>query len=82
MSVQAHPQKAKPEKPKPITILVNNKTVNLSDRHTTGAEIKEAAGIPSDFKLYGPKGDEISNDQEINAHPNERFTAISGQDVS
>jgi hypothetical protein len=67
---------------KSLTILVNNKPVDLPDRDTSGEEIKLAAGIPPDFKLYGPKGDEIPNEKAIRVHPNEKFTAISGQDVS
>jgi hypothetical protein len=82
VSVQSQPAKARLEEPKPVKIRVNNKTVELPDRHTTGAEIKQAAGIPLDFKLYGPKGDEITNEQELEVHRNEKFTAISGQDVS
>ncbi len=71
-----------PKKPKSVTVRVNNKAVELPDRHTTGAEIKRAAGIPLEFKLYGPKGEEIANEWELVVHPNEKFTAISGQDVS
>lgn len=69
-------------KPKTITIFVNNNPVTLPDRETNGAEIKEAAGIPLEFKLYGPKGQEVTNEKPIRVHRNERFTAISGQDVS
>lgn len=82
MPVQSHPPEVRPDKPKPVKIRVNNKPVELPDRNTTGAQIKQAAGIPLDFKLYGPKGDEIKNEQELEVHPNEKFTAISGQDVS
>jgi hypothetical protein len=82
MSVQPQPLEPTAKKPNPVTIFVNNKEVELPDRHVTGAEIKHAAGIPLDFKLYGPKGDEIANEQRIEAHPKEKFTAISGQDVS
>jgi len=69
-------------KTKTVTILVNNREVEIAGKETTGAVIKEAAGIPLDFKLYDPHGDEIANDQPIKIHQNERFTAISGQDVS
>lgn len=75
---------AKTEKPKPkvVTITVNNREVELPEKDATGLEIKNAAGIPSDFHLYDPHGKEVGNDEKIKIHNNERFTAISGQDVS
>ena len=69
-------------KPKTITIFVNNNPVTLPDREATGAEIKQAAGLPLEFKLYDHKGQEIDNETSIRVHPKEKFTAISGQDVS
>ncbi len=69
-------------KPKTVTIIVNNSEVTLPDREVTGAEIKQAAGLPLEFKLYSRKGEEIANDVTIRIHPHEKFTAISGQDVS
>ena len=69
-------------KQKTIEILVNNSPVSVPDREDTGAEIKEAAGLPLDFTLYDPKGRAIENEEEIKVHRNERFIAISGQDVS
>jgi hypothetical protein len=69
-------------KPKPVTVFVNNRPIKLADRDTTGAEIKKAADVPLDFKLYGPQGDEIEDDEAIRVHARERFIAISGQDVS
>ena len=78
-----HPEQAKDEKkPKPVTISVNNQAVELPNRETTGEEIKNRAGVPPEFKLYNAKGEEIGNDEAIKVHPNEKFTAISGQDVS
>lgn len=82
MSVQRSEPDQKPHDARSVTIFVNNKPVDLADRETSGAAIKAAAGIPPDFKLYGPHGDEISDEEELKAHPNEHFTAISGQDVS
>lgn len=73
----------KPGKPHDhVTILVNNRRVELDDDHATGSEIKTAAGLPSDFKLYDDKGREIGNDERVKLKAGERFTAISGQDVS
>ncbi len=71
-----------PTKSKTITITVNNREVEVPGKEVTGLEIKTAAGIPSHFHLYGPDGDEISNDEPVKVHNKQRFTAISGQDVS
>lgn len=73
-------QRTKP--PKTIEIFVNNKPVKIDDREVTGAEIKSAAGIDPSFKLYDRKGKEIRNDETVRVHAKEKFTAISGQDVS
>jgi hypothetical protein len=75
-------QTATRKKPKTIEILVNNSSVEIHDRDETGAEIKEAAGLPLDFTLYDPKGAAIDNEQSIRVRRHERFIAISGQDVS
>lgn len=73
--------KTKPQT-KTVTVFVNNNEVPLPNRDVTGAEIKEAAGLPLGFTLYDPKGRAVANDTEIRVHRNEKFTAISGQDVS
>jgi hypothetical protein len=70
------------EKTKTITVFVNNNPIDLPDREESGAEIKQAAGLPLEFTLYDPKGRAVSNGEEIRVHRNEKFTAISGQDVS
>jgi hypothetical protein len=67
---------------KRITIFVNNQPVEMAKGRISGAEIKKAAGIPPLFKLYDAKGKEISDDKEIQIKDKEKFTAISGQDVS
>ncbi len=64
------------------TILVNNRPVTMPDDHATGGEIKAAAGIPPDFQLYDEKGREVASGQKVKLKDGERFTAISGQDVS
>ncbi len=66
----------------PVTIRVNRKAVTLPDDHVTGFQIKVAAKVPETFKLFDPDGDEVPNDKVIHIHADERFTAISGQDVS
>lgn len=64
------------------TVFVNNRPVTLPGDHATGAQITAAAGVPSDFKLYDEKGKEIRSDEAVKLKQDERFTAISGQDVS
>ena len=74
---------AEHDKPKKtITIFVNNQPVEMHEHNPTGAEIKKAAGIPPNFKLYTAEGAEVPNDKKISINGNEKFTAISGQDVS
>jgi Multiubiquitin len=68
--------------PKMIKILVNNRAVEVPGHEVTGAQIKHAAEVPADFKLYGPDGAEITDGQTVKVKHDERFTAISGQDVS
>jgi hypothetical protein len=65
-----------------VTVLVNRRDVTLPDDHVTGLQIKEAAQVPVSFKLFDPHGDEVADEQRIHIHNKERFTAISGQDVS
>ena len=65
-----------------VTVLVNNRSVTLDDDHNTGAQIKAAAGVPPEFKLYDDKGKEIADDKRVKLKEGERLTAISGQDVS
>lgn len=71
-----------PDHPHPVTIFVNRREVNLPDDEATGLQIKEAAKVPSTFKLFDPQGNEIANDTSVRLHEHERLTAISGQDVS
>lgn len=78
-------QRDKPDKPDklhPVTIKVNRRDVHMPDNHATGLEIKRAADVPETFKLFDPHGDEVANDQDIKLHNKDKFTAISGQDVS
>jgi hypothetical protein len=75
---------AAPHQEHPVTILVNKKPVEVP-RSTTGLQIKQAAGVPPEFKLYLRRGanlDEIANDQALEVHEREEFVAVSGQDVS
>ena len=75
---------AAPHQEHQVTILVNNRPVEVP-RNTTGLQIKQAAGVPLEFKLYLRRGanlDEIANDQALEVHEREEFVAVSGQDVS
>jgi hypothetical protein len=79
------PPDEKPPKPKAVTIVVNNRDVEMPDRDATGAQIKLQAGIPADFMLYREHGgglEPVADDDAMKLHENERFRAVSGQDVS
>jgi hypothetical protein len=65
-----------------MLIFVNNREVQMPSHEATGAEIKRHAEVPHDFKLYGPDGEPIGDAKHVELHERERFTAISGQDVS
>jgi hypothetical protein len=70
---------------KSITIIVNRREVQMPDREATGAEIKAAAGVPPDFELFEQKGSKlipIADDEIVKLHNKQKFTAVSGQDVS
>jgi hypothetical protein len=67
---------------KGVPIFVNNREVHMPSDDATGAEIKRHADVPPDFKLYGPEGEPIGDAKQVELHRRERFTAISGQDVS
>lgn len=71
-------------KTKQVEILVNNKPI-LVPKETTGAEIRELAGLPNDFQLFLIKGDEeieVENDEPIKVHKHQRFSATSTLDPS
>ena len=58
-------------------ILVNYRAV-LVPREVTGSQIKAAAGVPADFKLFRVDEEreiEIGDDQLIGVHERERFVA-------
>jgi hypothetical protein len=71
--------------PKPVTIFVNNREVEMPDRDATGSDIKRRAGVPPEFQLFrehGNKLEPVGDDEETKLHEGERFRAVSGQDVS
>jgi hypothetical protein len=68
-----------------VTIFVNNRPVVMDDREANGAQIKAAADVPADFSLFHEHGgrlEPVGDGDVIKLHPNERFRAVSGQDVS
>lgn len=67
-----------------VEITVNNKPVTVP-KHTTGAQIKELAGVPADFQLFvvhGDHEDEIADDEQVTVHAKQRFIASSTLDPS
>jgi acetoacetate decarboxylase len=66
----------------PVVISVNNKHVEVPGADVTGLQIKEAAKVPGDFQLFDHKGAPVADEEHIRVHKGEKFTAISGQDVS
>lgn len=73
-----------------IGIDVNNKSVTLTDRHTTGGAIKQAAvsqGVSIEptfnlFRVTGAKQHPVGDGEKITVHEGERFSAVAGDDNS
>lgn len=60
-----------------IEILVNTKPVDVPSE-VTGAEIKAAAKVPADFKLFRVEGHRevpVGDEEEIHVHHHEKFVA-------
>ena len=69
----------------PIEVIVNKKKVLLPSEHETGAQILAVAELPADFQLFIEHGEQlepVAHDEEIKVHKEERFRAVSGQEVS
>lgn len=67
-----------------VSIIVNNKPVVVT-KHTTGAEIKSAAGVPATFELFrieGKKEIPVTDDEKVTVHEGEKFTASPSLDPS
>jgi hypothetical protein len=67
-----------------VEIEVNNKPVVVAKK-TTGAEIKEKAGVAIDFQLFriaGKTEHPVADDDEITVHAGERFVASPTLDPS
>jgi len=72
------------DKEKLVEIIVNNQPVEVP-KETTGAEIKERAGVATDFQLFLIRGDEeieIENDESIKVHKHMAFSATPTLDPS
>ncbi len=73
-----------------ISILVNDKSVTLTEKHTTGLGIKQAAvdqsvAIQIDFNLFridGNKQHPVGDNDKVTVHEGERFRAVAGDDNS
>ncbi len=72
------------EKDKVVEILVNHKAVSVPTK-TTGAEIKEKAGVDPAFQLFRVEGKtehEVGNADEITVHKGQVFVATPTLDPS
>ena len=73
------------QKEKPITILVNDKPVEMPTKLVTGLQIKIAAKVPVDSTLYRLRGQEripVGDNEQIEIHEEERFLDVPGGNVS
>lgn len=67
-----------------VEIEVNNKPV-VVPKKTTGAEIKERAGVAADFQVFriaGKTEHPVADDDEITVHAGQRFVASPTLDPS
>ncbi len=70
-----HNENKEPE----FTTFVNNKEFRTSEHELTGLQIKELAGVPTDYELFEVKGDQtvpVGNDQVVHIHNDLHFRAI------
>ncbi len=73
-----------------VTVKVNTKDVHFSERRVTGAEIKATAiqqhvPIEQNFSLFENKGSQlepIGDDDQVQLHPSQEFTAVAPDDNS
>lgn len=78
-------------KSSPVRVTVNRHAVTLAHHRTTGLQIKEAAiaaGVPIDTgfqldrDLTGGHAEQIGDNQAVEVHEGDRFTAIASDDNS
>jgi hypothetical protein len=67
-----------------VSIFVNNKPVTVT-KHTTGAGIKSAAGVPATFELFRIKDKNeipVGDEDKVTVHEGDKFTASPSLDPS
>lgn len=76
-SAQDHMSHATGKPARTVEILVNTKPVKVP-AEVTGAEIKAAANVPADFKLFRVKGHQeipVGDDERLHVRHHEKFVA-------
>ena len=77
-SIEAGPEQKETGGPaRSVEIFVNGKPVNVLSE-TTGAEIKAAAKVPADFRLFRIEGQHeipVGDDERLKVHRHEKFIA-------
>jgi hypothetical protein len=62
-----------------FTIFVNNQPFETEEHQLTGAQVKQLAGIPSDYELFQVRGDHtvpVGNEEIVHIHEKLHFRAI------
>lgn len=83
-------QKSEEKKDHPVTVTVNNQSVNFADHKTTGAQIKATAiaqgvQIQQDFNLFEVHGTNlkpVADNDKVTLHPDQVFRAVAPDDNS
>jgi hypothetical protein len=84
MSTTESQNKDEQEKTEQVSIIVNNKSVAVP-KHTTGAGIKSAAGVPATFELFHIKEKKeipVGDEEKLTVKEGEKFTASPSLDPS
>ena len=84
MSTTESQSKDGEKKTEQVSIVVNNKSVSVA-KHTTGAGIKSAAGVPATFELFRireKKEIPVTDEEKVTVHEGEKFTASPSLDPS
>lgn len=84
MSKTESQSKDEEKKTEEVSIVVNNKSVSVA-KHTTGAGIKNAAGVPATFELFRIKDKKeipVTDEEKVTVHEGDKFTASPSLDPS
>lgn len=84
MSTTESQSKDGEKKTEQVSIVVNNKSVSVP-KHTTGAGIKSAAGVPATFELFRIKEKKeipVTDEEKVTVHEGEKFIASPSLDPS